>query len=259
MGSSSLPVPDWVETDSQQPLRSQETQGAQGNMAAERFRTPESWGDKEPVKGSGERSEGPLLVEKNVRKETSVRGEELEREMEAVMFEQVMEQNRQLKEELEKLKKAQADQQSLGSWSDVGSTRDRERDRRSSLERERTPPPRPPARPPPPSPPSRSRLRYTPNGTEIPSLPPGGTIDDLPEVPPWPYEYQETAEGYVNILGGDAQKSSMGYGWERGEVPTPQEARMKWLETEVETLRSFMQRQTPSGGSEGSTPSGKRA
>ena len=223
----SLPVPDWEEGEQQQQQQQMQISGGQeslgevGTGMGERFKTPASW-DGRALRGvPGVKSEGPMPREVVGKKVLRRDDDGMEREMETMMFEQVMEQNRMLQEEIKRLRKAQADQQSSTGWSEV-ETGDRDR--------ERTPPPRPPARPPPPSPPSKSSLRYTPNGTRIPSLP-DGAIDDLPPVPPWPFEYEPATMDH-----GDFYKNTGGM----SETPTPQEARMKWLEREVESLRSLM-------------------
>ena len=221
----SLPVPEWEEGEQRQQQQMQisgglESLGEVGTGMGERFKTPASWDGRALGGVPGVKSEGPIPREAVGRKVLRRDDDGLEREMETVMFEQVMEQNKMLQEEIRRLKRAQADQQSSTSWSEV-ETGDRDR--------ERTPPPRPPARPPPPSPPSKSSLRYTLNGTQVPSLP--DAIDDLPPVPPWPFEYDTATMGY-----GDSYENS----GRMSETTTPQEARMKWLEREVESLRSLM-------------------
>ena len=149
---------------------------------SEKFRTPRSWNSEHKGKGAkgaaGIRSQGPLPQTPRKGKskgasrpeEEGGQGVDLEREVEKVMMEQLMEANQRLQEQVrilqlekERVEGSQAET-SDGPWTVI------------------TPPP-----PPPPRSPSRRERRsrtpkYTPQGTQVPESPWG----DHREMPPWP-------------------------------------------------------------------------
>ena len=204
-----------------------------GQEWADRFRTPRSWASEEKGKGmkglAAARTQGPLPTMQSqgaapatprelpgkggIQDDKEKTPEQLEREMERLMLEQALEQNEKLQEEIQRLKRDQV----------KGNTEVARRGVSRSRDRERTPP-RPPQGPPPPSPPQRRKV-YTPQGTAVPS--PAREDEMMYEMPPFPswsgasFESAETY--YVN------QK-----------VQTPREARVQWLEREVESLRTLL-------------------
>ena len=213
------------------------------------FRTPASWtsegqqgaGALQRAPQRGMQTEGPLP--RKVLEEGG--SEQLRKALEETMMEQVLEENRQLQEELQRLRREQRDTGG-GHGRQEPMTRE---------DRERTPPPRPPTWPPPSSPQSRRQKKvvYTPQGTEVPSPPRGGfPVEDgsLPFPMPWQgggeyatevrQLFPEPASGFTN--GGE---------WER---PERHEERVHRLEREVETLRELMHRDQKGPG--GATASG---
>ena len=140
---STLPVPAWSEAEGEEPrplgghrgggdlLGDLGTHQGGGDLLGDKFRTPQSW-DSEQGRGisaKGLRSEGELPPE--VVRKGRVDDQKLEKELETTMFEQVMEDNRKLREELMRLQRAQTGQQQR----DRGSGGER----RPSGEREREP------------------------------------------------------------------------------------------------------------------------
>ena len=228
-----LPVPDWREEDGHgartaglMPTTWQEAVGSLGDP--ESFRTPtspEQMGvevnagrDPRPSNGQwlGQKSEGPMPVPSPDQVPAEDRGRSLDRAMEEVMMDHVMEENRMLKEQLKQIQKEQA--------------RHREPEARPR-ERERTPPPRPPMYPPPSTPPRMRIARHTPGGTQVPETP------------------DEARVGSMLPLGIDDQQCRRTWerssGREEPQVPSPREARMMWLEREVQSLQTLIAGQQP--------------
>lgn len=177
-----MPVPEWEEPENR--VERTMNGGPEVPSLGDTFRTPASW-TSEGQQGAGAlhrapqrgmQTEGPLP--KKVLEEGG--SEQLRKALEETMMEQVLEENRQLQEELQRLRREQGD---------TGGGH-RRQEPMTREDRERTPPPRPPTWPPPSSPQSRRQKKvvYTPQGTEVPSPPRGGfPVEDgsLPFPMPW--------------------------------------------------------------------------
>ena len=169
------------------------------------FATPASWeatgqsGNEIRGKGGsrlGPRTEGPMRMEeeetyeKNGLKErekiakgrSSSELDELQRSLEEEMVFRLHEENMKLKAEVKRLQEIEG-QQSASSWSEVSPG---EADRRE-------------VPPPPPGVKGWDEIRYTPNGTRIPSGPPP-TAEDCEELwkrlPRWPLESYDHEKGH---------------------------------------------------------------
>ena len=180
-----------------------------------------------PAKGL--RSEGELPPE--VVRKGRVDDQKLEKELETTMFEQVMEDNRKLREELMRLQRAQTGQQQR----DRGSGGER----RPSGEREREP--------------HRQGRLLDPHhhrhhhGDSYDSLRTArgsqclqkqsirASRNEGVELPPWPFEMDEQVDFQHWGVGWQKPEPYQSGGGRR-EVPTPQEARVAWLEREVDCI-----------------------
>lgn len=156
----------------------------------------------------------------------------LERELETLMMEKLVEENRRLQEQL-----ARVQQENL--------TLERRR------ERERTPPPRPPPLPCPVTPrlgtggSYHSEPRYTPQGTQVPFS--GGGPDaefaEVPEFPQWTC-IGGSAVPDTEMQPGRPGQDHKGHPGGRGVGPSIAESKTMWLEQEVRSLQATLERMT---------------
>ena len=228
-------VPDWGAEEMETEMSGLQSEDPRQALP-DRFRTPSSW---ETVSGGEQvRTEGVLpsqsrsskavemlgartqgqMPEENLRPgggeprgrqpaDSGRQDDELQREVESAMVDHLMEENRNLQQQLAQLQKHL-----------------RGKDR----SRERTPPPRPPPPPPMPSTPknrptmqSREEPRYTPQGTQVPMSPEGALeYVEVPDFPTW-----------TDVR---APRDA--------PMPSPFEARTLWLEQEVRSLQSTVER-----------------
>ena len=197
--------------------------------------TPKSWMDEDesyvqkashgPMPPSGELpeviSQGPMPPEEDQQPQAAKKQrvqpcEELERSMEKLMMEHVFEQNQALWEELKVLKGA-VGRQGPGS----------------------SPPRAPPTAP--------KMARYTPQGTRVPDSPIEKEWVEL-QMPEWPdslRDYATAGESHQREerrIGSEAAETLRAR-TERGRTPSPREARMLWLEREVQSLQSVLKEQ----------------
>ena len=109
------------------------------------------------------------------------------------------------------------------------------------------------------SPEKKDVRRYTPNGTKVPDGPPPETKDPLPPVPPFPVapvvdqggdgmngsfssELYDTCESKRGMKNGDLTWKPQHAQGEGCDVLSPTEAKQVWLEREVRSLKSALDR-----------------
>ena len=224
------------------------TNGSRTSFATA-LRTPTSWitsKKEQSVRDQGLKTEGPV---------PQGNGEgSLEQELGNVMYEQLMDENELLRREIADLKKKDEmrreserlreeldslkrklegyEDKSMNSWSDVGVDGSQ-----SSQPLPKTP--RVGAKG------CEEDEKFTPGGTQVPpGLPPEES--PRPPLPPWPQwlspveEYQSVEESFRGGRIGDATPK-----WMKDlGTPTPEQARMMWLEREVETLGKVVRAQS---------------
>ena len=233
-------------------VRAEAQTGASRSSFATALRTPTSWiTSKKEQSVPGERTEGMLPPDE----EQPDQQEVLEKELGKVMYEQLADENELLRREIAELKKIEEkrkeseklraeleglkrkmngpEARSTTSWSDVGVE-----------EHHGQPPPKTPRAQKPEA--CGDDRRFTPGGTQVPpGLPPDDVIPG-PPLPPWPpwmspvEEYQSIEESFRHGKIGDATPRWMR---ERVGEPTPEQARMMWLEREVQTLGKVLRNQ----------------
>ena len=102
-------------------------------------------------------------------------------------------------------------------------------------------------------------VRFTPNGTQVPSGPPPSQLEDMPPVPPFPVCHGEpsdgrdlqnsfvsnlydTCESKVKVKNGDVNWKPQNERNEGTDILTASEAKQIWLEREVQSLKTALDR-----------------
>ena len=162
-------------------------------MAEMAFTTPESWMNQGAVTGGPLRTAGRMPEEgadesqarggEPLRSQGAVfqadhGGDDLQREVEKEVVRTLQEENEQLRRKMQELMQKMEDKSGNSDWSEVSAGSPRHR--KGAADR-------------------REEVRYTPNGTQVPTGPPPVTMEvDRPPVPPWPFpdwEVNEKDEG----------------------------------------------------------------
>ena len=225
----------------------------------------------------GSQSMGPVNVTTKGEKEKELEGDGLQRALEGEMVDFLRRQNSKLMDDVEYLKGklellsagGKADSGADASpWSTVGGVpssgvshgesghvrRDRSRRHgsrtpRSKIREAAVSPER-----------TKDPVRFTPNGTQVPSGPPPSHVEDMPPVPPFPvchgdqsdghdllqksFESQlyDTCESKHKVKNGDVAWRPQNEKRDAPEVLTASEAKQLWLEREVQSLKTALDR-----------------
>ena len=246
-----LPIPSDDDLEDRQPLErgragtsggeeagqveNIQTGGSRTSFATP-LRAPTSWIGVHGNTAAGGATEFKLKTEGPAPSEEQEHG--LEKGLSQLMYEQLRDENEQLRDELEGLKRKFETgemKSSTTSWSEVSGDE-------------------PHPCPPPPKTPrvegfgvSGEDLRFTPGGTRVPPGRPTEAVEaPLPPLPPWPHyvspidAYQQVQETFDRGKHGDPTPAWMR---EDPRVPTPDQARMLWLEREVQALGKALRTQ----------------
>ena len=158
-------------------------------MAEMAFTTPESWMNQGAVTGGPLRTAGRMPEEgaegsqarggEPLRSQGAVfqadhGGDDLQREVEKEVVRTLQEENEQLRRKMQELMQKMEEKSGNSDWSEVSAGSPRLR--KGAADR-------------------REEVRYTPNGTQVPTGPPPVTMEgDRPPVPPWPFPDWEVYE-----------------------------------------------------------------
>eukprot|EP00434_Breviolum_minutum_P012623 symbB.v1.2.011127.t1/scaffold732.1/size241626/1 len=158
-------------------------------MAEMAFTTPESWMNQGAVTGGSLRTAGRMPEEgaegsqarggEPLRSQGAVfqadhGGDDLQREVEKEVVRTLQEENEQLRRKMQELMQKMEEKSGNSDWSEVSAGSPRLR--KGAADR-------------------REEVRYTPNGTQVPTGPPPVTMEgDRPPVPPWPFPDWEVYE-----------------------------------------------------------------